>query len=442
MIWYTRAERPRYVLLGVLFLVLAVGFVALSVGIYRKVFTPADLVTLQVERTGSQLNPGADVKVRGVRVGSVRSVGATAAGATITLALDPDAVALVPANVSARVLPKTLFGERYVDLRLPSAPAAPIAAGDVIPEDRSQSAIEVQQVLDHLLPTLTAVQPAQLATTLSALSQALHGRGAQLGTTLVNLDTYLKGFNPAVPDLIKVLDDLSPVADTYARAAPDFFGGLADLTTTTRTVADKRDQLRRLLLGVTDTSDDLRDYLDENGDNLVDLSRSARPTLEVLARYSPEFPCFFRQVVAGIPRADASFGKGSAHPEQVKVLIEITASRGKYLPGVDTPRYEDNRGPRCYDQTQVFPQYPPGGPLEDGSRKPAAPDSDKADPLAGLLPLAGDGTYGDARTHDTIADGSGEPDGASGLLMVPFIGDRPGVPTEQPHPATPLEGPR
>jgi phospholipid/cholesterol/gamma-HCH transport system substrate-binding protein len=162
----------------------------------------------------------------------------------------------------------------------------------------------------------------------------------------------------------------------------------------------------------------------------------------VLARYSPEIPCFFRQIVAGIPRADASFGKGSAHPEQVKVLIEITASRGKYLPGVDTPRYEDNRGPRCYDQTQVFPQYAPGGPPEDGSRKPAAPNSDKADPLAGLLPLAGDGTYGDARTHDTIADGSGEPDGAGGLLMVPFIGDRPGVPTEQPHPATPLEGPR
>ncbi|HTF49627.1 MAG TPA: MCE family protein [Pseudonocardia sp.] len=442
MIWYTRAERPRYVLLGVLFLVLAVGFVALSVGIYRKVFTPVDLVMLRVERTGTQLNPGADVKVRGVRVGSVRSVDATAAGATITLALDPNSMALVPANVSARVLPKTLFGERYVDLRLPKLPAAPIAAGDVIPEDRSQSAIEVQQVLDHLLPTLTAVQPAQLATTLSALSQALHGQGTQLGATLVGLDSYLKGFNPAVPDLIKVLDDLSPVADTYAKAAPDFFGGLADLTTTTQTVADKRDQLRRLFLGVTHTSDDLRHYLDDNADNLVDLSSSARPALELLARYSPELPCFFRQVVDGIPRADASFGKGSAHPEQVKVQIEITASRGKYLPGVDTPRYEDRRGPRCYDQAPVFPQYAPGGPLKDGSRKPAAPDSDQADLLAGLLPLAGDGTYGDARTDDTIADGSGEPDGASGLLMVPFIGDRPGVPTEQPHPATPLEGPR
>jgi virulence factor Mce-like protein len=434
MTWYTREERPRYLLLGLLFLVLAVGFVGLTIGIYRKVFTPVDLVTLRVERTGTQLNLGADVKVRGVRVGSVRSVAADADGASIILALDPGSVALVPANVSARVLPKTLFGERYVDLRLPSAPAAPIANGAVIGQDRSETAIEAQQVLDHLLPLLTAVHPAQVATTLSALSQALHGRGAELGTTLVGLDNYLKGFNPAVPDLVKVFDDLTPVADTYAKAAPDLFGGLADLTTTTRTFEDKQDQLRRLFVGVRSVSDDLHDYLDDNGDNLVDLSRSARPALRVLARYSPEFPCFFRQMVDGIPRAEATFGKGSPHPEQVKVLIEITANRGKYLPGVDTPRYEDNRGPRCYDQTPVFPQYPPGGPLEDGSRKPVAP-ADYPDPLSGLLPLddpanrgrevgPGDGTQGDA------------------LLMVPLVGDRPGVATGEAHPATPLEGPR
>jgi len=428
MIWYTRAERPRYLVLGVLFLVLMVGFVALSVGFYRKVFTPVELVTLRVERAGTQLNPGADVKVRGVRVGSVRSVTANADGASIMLALDPDAVKLVPENVSARVLPKTLFGERYVDLRLPEVPAPPIAAGAVIPADRSQSAIEVEQVLDHLLPTLTAVRPAQLATTLSALSQALHGRGDQLGTTLVGLDNYLKGFNPAVPELIAVLNDVPPVADTYARAAPDFFGGLADLTTTSRTFVDKRHDLHRLFVGVRTASDDLTDFLDDNADNLVALGASARPALELLARYSPEFPCFFQQMVGGIPRADATFGKGSAHPEQVKVQLEFTASRGKYLPGVDTPRYQDTRGPRCYNQTPVFPQYPPGGPLEDGSRKPAPPLSRPGQ--VGLLPLG-----------DSSQDSSTSVRDGGALLWLPQIGDRPGVPTGQPHPTTPLEGP-
>jgi virulence factor Mce-like protein len=365
-------------------------------------------------------------------------------------------VQLVPANVSARVLPKTLFGERYVDLRLPEVPAAPIAAGDVIPQDRSSTAIEAQQALDHLLPVLTAVRPGQLAVTLNALSQSLHGRGAQLGTTLVGLDTYLQGLNPAVPDLVKVFDALPPVTDTYAEAAPDLFGGLADLTTTTQTIAEKHDQLRRVFLGVTDASNDLNRWLDDNSDDLVDMPAAVRPMLALLSRYSPEYPCLFRQVVNAIPRAEAGFGKGSEHPEQVKVDVTVTANRGKYLPGVDTPRYEDRRGPRCYDQTPVFPQYPPGGPLKDGSRTPAPP-ADYPDPLSGLLPLGGDGKYADDRTTDTFANGGvnrggGLVDTSHGgaLLMVPFIGDRPGVPPEgatpatppntQPQPATPLEG--
>ena len=430
MIGYARAHRSRYAAVGALFLVLMVGFVALTVGIYRKVFTPEELVTLRVERIGTQLAPGADVKVRGVLVGSVRSVSADAGGASITLALNPKDTELVPANVSARVLPKTLFGERYVDLRLPDDPGPAIAAGAVIPQDRSQTAIEGQQVLDHLLPTLQAVRPAELATTLSALDQALHGRGAQLGTTLVGLDNYLKGVNPAVPNLVRVFADLRPVTDIYAQAAPDLFEGLADLTTTSRTFADKREQLRRVFLGGRSTSDTLTDYLDDHSDELVALAGKTRPTLEVLARYAPEFPCFIHQVSEARPLIEKFFGKGTAHPEQVRVTAELSTTNGKYAPGVDTPKNGDNRGPRCYDQTPVATQYPPGGPLNDGSRKPNPP-SNEPDPLAGLLPLG----------VDTPRE-EGEATTGSELLMVPMIGDRPGVPTEQPHPATPLEGTR
>jgi virulence factor Mce-like protein len=372
-ITYDRSKRGRYQILGVAFLLVAALFVAVTVGVYRKAFTPVVTVTLQADRTGSQLFPGADVKVRGVRVGEVRRVAASASGATLTLALDPDDVALVPANVTARLLPKTLFGERYVDLRIPEAPAAPISGGAVITPDRSAATIEVEQVDEKLLPLLQAVRPDQVSVTLTALRQALDGRGVKLGQSLVGLDTYLKGINPSVPDLLRTLDELTPVADTYAAAAPDFFGGLADLTTATDTLADQREQLHRLLVGATDTAHDLSDYLDENADNLVKVADDARPTLELLARYSPEVPCFFRQLVEQIPPADISFGKGSTHPNVHQVRIGVAANRGKYLPGVDTPRYLDHRGPHCYSTSQPAPQYAPGGPLADGSRTAAPP---------------------------------------------------------------------
>jgi len=112
---------------------------------------------------------------------------------------------LIPADVTARLLPKTLFGEKFVSLVPPEnatdAGKARIAAGDVIPEDRSQSAREVEQVLNDLLPLLQAVKPQQLATTLGALSQSLSGRGAELGRTLVQLNSLLDGLNPSIPDL-------------------------------------------------------------------------------------------------------------------------------------------------------------------------------------------------------------------------------------------------
>ena len=123
---------------------------------------------------------------------------------------------------------------------------------------------------------------------------------------------------------------------------------------------------------------DLTNFLQVNKDNLIRLTTAVQPTLDVLAKYAPEYPCLMRQLAESVPRAELAFGKGTAHPEVSRVTIEFAASRGKYLPGVDEPKYEDKRGPRCYPSVPkpgVWPQYPPDGPIEDGSSKPAPPKS-------------------------------------------------------------------
>src|SRR4051794_9380799 len=112
----------------------------LAVGSYAGAFSDDVPVTLKVDRVGTQLVPRADVKVRGLNVGTVRSVSTDGSGATVQLALDRDKIAQIPRGVSARLIPKTLFGERYVSLVPPSGAAGPpLAAGDVIPEDRSEA---------------------------------------------------------------------------------------------------------------------------------------------------------------------------------------------------------------------------------------------------------------------------------------------------------------
>jgi phospholipid/cholesterol/gamma-HCH transport system substrate-binding protein len=358
---------------GLLFVVVLLALVGLSVGRYAGVFDSGVPVTLQVDRVGNQLAEKADVKVRGLDVGKVTSVATDGGTATVEMLIDRDKVDLIPSNVSARLIPKTLFGERYVSLVLPDGSRAqPLAAGDVIPMDRSESARELERVLDGLLPLLTAVKPEELATTLGAMSQALEGRGENLGQTLVHLQQLTSGLRPAVPDLQEDITQLADFAANVDGAAPDLLDALEDFTVTSRTVVEQREQLRELLTSVTGASDDLRGFLDANGENIISLADSARPTLATLARYSPEFPCLFNQLAGLVPRLDEAFGAGTDQPG-LHATVEIVASQGKYIPNQDEPRYLDDRGPRCYPIVIPGPDQPPGGPFEDGTEPHANP---------------------------------------------------------------------
>lgn len=369
-------SRLRHQMYGVVFLLVAAVFFAGTIGIYNKVFTPYVPVTLKADKAGNQMRVGADVKVRGVLVGEVRSIGQSTEQAVLRLALKPEMTGMIPAKVSARLLPKTLFGERYVALQLPERPhSGTIAAGDVIEQDRSAASIEVEQVLNDLMPVLKSVQPQKLAVTLGAVSHAVEGRGKQMGATAVQLNDYLHKVNPSLPDMQAVLSRVDDVSHTYADAAPDLLHALEDLSGTSRTVVQQREHLDGMLRTLTTTSVDATQFLEANQQNLIDLTASSRPTLELLERYSPQYPCMLNQLAAGIPAGERAFGKGDNPPMQ-KVTIELTGSRGKYVPGVDEPRYEDQRGPRCYPFVEppgAFPQYPPGGPIKDGSTKPPAP---------------------------------------------------------------------
>jgi virulence factor Mce-like protein len=380
----TTVTRRR--LQGVAFLMVVTCLVALPIAKYSGAFSSGVPVTLRVDHTGLQLDKRSDVKIRGLVVGEVTSLSSSGGAATVGLMLKPEMVPLIPDNVSARLLPKTLFGEKYVSLILPERPSArPLSAGDVIPQDRSFAAIELDSALDHLLPLLTDVPPQELASTLGAISGALRGRGHQLGDTLVRTRQLVSGLNTALPQLQEDITRTADLADTYTRAAPDLLAALADLSVTTRTVAEQRQNLAQLWVSVTGASEDLRGFLQDNRENLIALTADSRPTLESLARYAPEYPCLLHSIAVLVPQLDRAFGVGTRQPG-LHIYLEVTNNRGKYLPGVDEPRYQEDRGPRCYpvrDGTK-FPEYP-GGPIHDGS---TSPPTGRGDPSPGVGPAS------------------------------------------------------
>jgi virulence factor Mce-like protein len=337
-------------LLGVLFIVLVGALIALSIAIYNKAFTSTVDVKMLADHTGNQLLVDSDVKERGVIVGSVKSVTSHGDGAIVTLALDPGRVQDIPQNVKAQILPKTLFGEQYVALIAPNSPdlrVPPIKAGDTIPQDRSKGALETEKVLGDILPLLTAVQPAQLNATLTALAEALHNRGNRLGQTLVNFDRYLKIMNPHTKQLVDDLTKLGQVSLEYNSLAPDIFATLRNLQTSAQTIIARRAGLDSLLTAGTDASQVLQGFLNDNEQRIIEVTGQTEKVYGLLDEYSPEFGCLFAGI-NNLYRLEST----AIYNHRIHLGVIVNANNlGPYKKNAkqdDTPVLVTGYGPNCF----------------------------------------------------------------------------------------------
>jgi phospholipid/cholesterol/gamma-HCH transport system substrate-binding protein len=357
---------------GVLFLVVIAGLIALTIALYQKAFTDVVTVTLQADTAGNQLSAPTDVKLRGLIVGEVRSISSTGDGAQLELALEPDQADRIPDNVQARLLPKTLFGEKYVDLVLPESPSGEtLSEGDVIPQDRTSTAIETEEALNNLLPLLQALKPAQLSTTLNALSTALRGRGDQLGENLELVDSYLKEFNPEIETLGEDFRGLADFADNLERTTPDLVALLDNLSVINANLVDQEQELSTFLDTTTGFARELDGFLQENEQRLIRLAADSRPVLGVFAKYSPEFPCLARGLEASEKFIGDSFG--GLQPG-LHITLEFTEDQQGYQPERDEPAYRDTRGPECYGLPD--PERPAEDiNFQDGYRDELGPDT-------------------------------------------------------------------
>ena len=354
--------------LGVIFLCLVVLSGWLTYAAFTQKFVDVVPVTLHTSSIGLEMEPLADVKIRGVIVGEVRDMHAAGPGATMQLAMNPDMVHIIPANVTAVILPKTLFGEKYVSLQVPKHPSSDhLSAGDVI--QRSHLALEVEKVLNDIYPLLTAVQPAHLSATLNAMATALEGRGERLGNNLVRLDGYLQKLNPQVPGMVEDLRLLTKVSDTYADVMPELGRLLRNQVTTGNTLVEKQQELHALFNDVAGFSDTTRDFLEVNDDNLIRLGQVSVPTLALLQRYSPEYPCLLQGIVGAIPLQSETLRGHMLHINLETIPHQPTGYSPK-----DNPEYGAENGfhpgPSCatlpnppYSQANPAPM-PPWDPTE------------------------------------------------------------------------------
>lgn len=365
-------------LLGITFLALIVLAGWFTYMQFTDGFSKYDVVTLNADRIGLQLPDKADVKVRGLIVGEVLEQKATAHGAELKLGLFPDKRAGIDPDVTGAILPKTLFGEKYVSL-IPSDSrfSHGIEPGAVI--HKTKIATELQSVIRDLYPLLRTVQPADLNATLNAMATALDGRGEEIGKTLTTLDSYLKRINPKVPALVQDLKMLTNVSNTYKGVMPELSSIIQHSIVTTTTLEQREAKVRSLLTDVTAFSNTADGFLDQNGDTLIQLGKVSEPVTKTLARYSPEFPCLLGGLDTLGQHASEAFRNYTLH-----ITLETLPEQPRAYGPEDKPVYGDDRGPACghlpnppwsqKNPLKVIPNFNDGvnKPIGKGNMKRAA----------------------------------------------------------------------
>jgi len=377
MVRTDRGLRVKRRLQGVAFLVVVAALLGLTVAIYNKAlpWQSSDHVTLEADRIGNQLVVPADVKLDGVLVGRVSGVSTSGSIAKLNLQIAKDKIKEIPADVVARILPKTLFGEKFVDLVIPAGTptdAPRLQPGDVIQQDRSSTAIELQTVFNDLIPVLRSLNPAQLSITLSNLATALRDRGDALGRNLTLVNDYFTRFNKDLPNFNHDISALADLASNYADATPDLLAMLRNFSVNARTVTEKQDVYAQFLAGSSDFARTAANVFGENADRMIQLANVSKPVLDLYAKYSVVLECLPNGLsIYDRTRLEQAFGQGPF----LHITLTPVGNRGAYKAS-DRPRKSDltslNLPPNCYGLPHgshglhpVYARYPGDHPSDN-----------------------------------------------------------------------------
>jgi phospholipid/cholesterol/gamma-HCH transport system substrate-binding protein len=266
---------------------------------YKGDFTDKTKLTMLSDRAGLVMDPGSKVTYNGVQIGRVANIDVIQRdgqpAAKLTLDVYPKYLRLIPANVDARIVATTVFGEKYVSFTSPENPLPQrITSANVI--DARSVTTEINTLFQTLTSIAEKVDPVKVNLTLSAAAQALSGLGDKFGQSIINGSASLDEINPRMPTIRHDIQQLATLGDTYADASPDLFDFLNNAVTTARTIHAQEKDLDQALLAAAGFGHTGADIFNRGGPYLARGAADLVPSAQLLDTYSPEVYCAIRNL--------------------------------------------------------------------------------------------------------------------------------------------------
>jgi phospholipid/cholesterol/gamma-HCH transport system substrate-binding protein len=251
-----------------------------------------------------------EVRVAGVRVGKVTSVGLDNGHVKVAFRVTNGAKFGTDTNAEIKV--KTLLGSMF--LALQPKGSGQLAKGSTIPTSRTRSAYDVVQAFSGLAERAEAIDLPQLTTSLNTLADATANTPVALQSTLKGLSALSANVAARDAQLNTLLGNLRKVSGVLADRDQDIVTLMKDSDELLRAVVARREAVHQLLVStsrlsteltalVTQSRADLKPAL-ANLKSVVDVLRNNQSNLDNSLRLMAPFYRVFANLLGNGPWFD------------------------------------------------------------------------------------------------------------------------------------------
>ncbi|MFI5720281.1 MCE family protein [Nocardia sp. NPDC051750] len=245
--------------------VLAAAFVVVN----RTLFAPATVRAIFT--TATAIYPGDDVRVSGVKVGTI--AGIEPRGATVEMTLHVDRGVDIPADAGAVIVAQSLVDSRYVQLTPAYRGDGPtMADGAVIPLERTAIPVEWDQIKTQLTRLATELGPdgdqssGPAGRFIDSAANALAGNGGKLREVLAQLSGVGRILADGSGDIAATIQNLQVFVTALRDSNVQIVQFENRLATLTSVLSDSRSDLDAALSNLSIAVGEVQRFVSENRD--------------------------------------------------------------------------------------------------------------------------------------------------------------------------------
>ncbi len=213
------------------------------------------------------LAKGQDVRIAGVRVGTVREIAVAKDRVSAEVTFDVLRSTTLTRGTAATIKYRNLVGERYVALTQEPGDAAALPENGTIPLERTHPALDLTVLFNGFKPLFAALSPADVNELSAQLISVLQGEGGDINSLLGQTASLTQALADRDAVIGRTIDNLTTVLTTVESNDTAF----KDLLT----------QLQRFVSGLAQDRAAI-------GDSLTNINRLTGDTANLLAAGRPD----------------------------------------------------------------------------------------------------------------------------------------------------------